>query len=159
RRMLMFPTCSGIAAPTRDAKMTDTTSDRFEGRSRTVPDTSPRSANLRRSTAIAVAVVLAVVAALFVSRVVHRTGSTHALACPVGRPLVPACGALLGVEPPGPSMSGPTGAETSLGRPVDLVYSFHDIDDVVPSPFDREVVASGRVLHIDIDSRDYESPD
>jgi hypothetical protein len=124
-----------------------------------VQGTSPRSANLRRSTVIAVAVVLAVVAALVVSRAVDRTGPTRALACPLDRHLVPACGALLGVEPPGPSTSGLAGAEASLGRTVDLVYSFHDINDVVPSPFDREVVASGRVLHVDIDSRDYENSD
>src|SRR4051794_11636618 len=56
-------------------------------------------------------------------------------------------------------MTDLAGSEASFGRPIDLVYSFHDINDVVPSAFDREVVASGRVLHIDIDSRDYADAD
>jgi hypothetical protein len=138
--------------------MERTTSDRFEGRSRTVPDTSPRSANLRRSAALAVATVLVVLAAL-VAVLVHRARSGPDVACPFDRHLVPACGALLGVEPPEPSSAGLDAAEESLGHPAGLVYSFHDIDDVVPSAFDRQVVASGRVLHVDIDSRDYSDPD
>jgi len=116
-----------------------------------VPDTSPRSANLRRLAVVAVVVVVAVVAT---GVAVQRARSGSDLSCPLDRHLVPECGALLGVEPPGPSLADLGRAESSVGRPVDLVYSFHDINDVVPSAFDRAVVASGRVLHVDIDSRD-----
>jgi hypothetical protein len=121
-----------------------------------VPGTSPRSANLGVLCAVALVVVVAVVAA---GVVVRRDGSGSDLACPLDRQLVPACGALLGVEPPEPAMSELGRAESDVGRPVDLVYSFHDINDTVPSAFDREVVESGRVLHVDIDSRDYADPD
>jgi len=100
-------------------------------------------------------VVLVVLAAV----VGRRPGSGSDLACPLDQHLVPSCGALLGVEPPAASMTDLAGSEASFGRPIDLVYSFHDVNDVVPSAFDRAVVASGRVLHIDIDSRDYASAD
>jgi hypothetical protein len=122
-----------------------------------VSDTSPRSANLLVASLVVLVVVVLAAAATGV--VVHRSRSGSALSCPLGRHLVPECGALLGVEPPEPSMTGLGRSETSLGNAVDLVYSFHDINDVVPSAFDREVVASGRVLHVDIDSRDYGNPD
>ena len=121
-----------------------------------MPDTSPRSANLRRLAVVAIVVVVAVVAT---GVAVQRARSGSDLACPLDRHLVPECGALLGVEPPGPSLADLGRAESSVGRPVDLVYSFHDINDDVPSAFDRAVVASGRVLHVDIDSRDYADPD
>jgi hypothetical protein len=121
-----------------------------------VTETPPKSANLRLLVASAVVAVLVVAA---VGVVVHRSRSGPDLACPLDQRLVPSCGALLGVEPPEPSLTGLGQAEASVGRPVDLVYSFHDINDVVPSAFDRSVVASGRVLHIDIDSRDYDDPD
>jgi hypothetical protein len=120
-----------------------------------VTGTPPKSANLLLS--VLLVVVVLIVAAAGVAA--HRSGSGSAPACPLDRELVPECGALLGVEPPEPSMTGLGSSEASVGRPVDLVYSFHDINDDVPSAFDREVVASGRVLHIDIDSRDYSDPD
>jgi len=124
-----------------------------------VLDTSPKPANLRRSRVIPLVVLLVLLLGAAAALVVRRAGSRSDVACPLDRHLVPSCGALIGVEPPGASMADVADSDASFGRPIDLVYSFHDINDAVPSAFDREVVASGRVLHLDIDSRDYASAD
>src|SRR4051794_35898139 len=90
----------------------------------------------------------------------HRSGDAVAPPrCPASSQLVPACGAMLGVEPPEASTTSLEAAETAVGRRFDLVYSFHDINDDIPSAYDRSLVDQGRVLHIALDSPDYGSAD
>jgi hypothetical protein len=102
--------------------------------------------------------VLTVTVAACCLRIV-QTPSTSGPRCPLDRQLVPSCGALLGITPPSPDRASLRAAERSVGHRFDLVYSFHDINDTVPSTYDRQVVASGARLHITIDSRDYGSDD
>lgn len=73
--------------------------------------------------------------------------------------LVPSCGALLGVTPESPTLPALRRADGALGRPFDFVYSFHDINDQIPSPYDSAVVEGGQILHVDIDARDFSNPD
>ena len=89
----------------------------------------------------------------------HRSHAGGPPRCAVDAHLVPACGALLGVEPPEATLSSLQGVEAAVGRRFDLVYSFHDINDDIPSAYDRALVDDGRVLHVDIDSREYGSAD
>lgn len=79
--------------------------------------------------------------------------------CPLDNLLVPRCVALLGVTPPAPSLTSLNSADPSPTHRFELVYSFHDINDLVPSAFDRAVVTRGSLLHVTIDSRDYGSAD
>jgi hypothetical protein len=88
-----------------------------------------------------------------------RPTASQAERCPRGAELVPSCGVLLGVTPPHPDVISLRDAEAAAGREFDMVYAFHDINDAIPSSYDKSVVDAGQILHIDIDSRDYGSPD
>ena len=124
-------------------------------------ETPSKSANVRRGARpLLVLGVIALAAALVTTLILRdsRQGGPD-LACPLNRLLVPACGALLGVEPASSTPGALDQVDDETGHRFDLVYSFHDINDTIPSAFDRQIVADGRVLHIDIDSRDYSSAD
>lgn len=101
-----------------------------------------------RRAGVAVALVLLVAALLGV-----RTWAPHRSGCSLSRELVPSCGVLLGVAPPTPTLASLRRTEAWLGRRVDLVYTFHDLDDRVPSAYERALVASGSLLHVSIDAR------
>ena len=85
--------------------------------------------------------------------------SPAAASCRVGADLVPTCGALLGVTPPQPDATSLKDTEQAAGRAFDLVYTFHDLNDVIPSPFEQGLVDDGYLLHIDIDARIYGGSD
>lgn len=103
--------------------------------------------------------VVVLVALLLLPALVSSGGLRPAKRCHLSAELVPSCGALLGVTPPTPTVAGLRQAEDHAGRRFDLVYTFHDINDRVPSAFDSAVVGSGAVLHLSVDARDYADPD
>jgi hypothetical protein len=76
-------------------------------------------------------------------------------ACTRSAELVPSCGVLLGITPPDPSLASLAAVEKTLGHRFALVHTFHDIDDAVPSAYERALAARGTVLHISIDPRVY----
>jgi hypothetical protein len=107
--------------------------------------------------ALLAAAVLGATVAACLGPTTHSTSPSPR--CPLDARLVPRCGALIGVTPPAPSLATLESVESRLAHRFELVYSFHDINDVVPSAFDRAVVARGSLLHLTIDSRDYASAD
>lgn len=119
--------------------------------STTEPDRVPRRGARRHLVLLGVvtALVLAVVVAGLASR-------RHAAPpCRLGADLVPSCGALIGITAPAPTLADLEQSERTIGSRPGLVYSFHDINDPIPSAYDSAVVARGQVLHIDIDARDF----
>lgn len=78
--------------------------------------------------------------------------------CPLSKQLVPGCGALWGVTTQDPTIQGLSAAENAVHRRFDMVYRFHDINDVIPDAAERAAVASGHILHISLDARDYGNP-
>lgn len=75
--------------------------------------------------------------------------------CPPNGKLAPACGALWGTTPPEPTFSSLQASEAAVDRRFDFMYRFHDLNDPIPDTEDQEVLASGTILHIAIDARDY----
>lgn len=102
----------------------------------------------------AVLVLLAVALGIILTR--HMPAQPQR--CPHSNELVPSCGALLGIAAPTPNVASLAAVEKALRHRFALVYSFHDINDAVPSPYDRAIVASGATLHISIDARVYGEP-
>ncbi|MBM6402704.1 hypothetical protein JQN72_00400 [Phycicoccus sp. CSK15P-2] len=68
------------------------------------------------------------------------------------------CGVLLGVTSERPDLGSLAEAERFAGRPYDLVYRFHGLDDTVPTDEERALVDSGRALHLNIETRVGPSP-
>jgi hypothetical protein len=66
--------------------------------------------------------------------------------------LEPSCGVLWGVTTQQPSLESVATTEGEVGRRFDMVYRFHQIDDALPTQDERRVVASGRTLHISLDT-------
>jgi hypothetical protein len=74
--------------------------------------------------------------------------------CSLGPSLVPTCGALWGISVPSPeTVAKVTADEQLVGRTFDIVYAFHQIGDVLPTTNERNLVASGHVLHYNIQSK------
>jgi hypothetical protein len=65
----------------------------------------------------------------------------------------PTCEVLLGTA----AGSTPTSTlERSIGRPFDIVYYFHGLDEGrLPTPAEKSAAAGGRILHIDLESRQF----
>jgi len=83
---------------------------------------------------------------------------TNVAPCPRSDELVPSCGVLLGITPPTPDAASLAATEQALGHRFAMVYTFHDINDEVPSAYDRAVLAGGALLHVSIDARVYGEP-
>jgi hypothetical protein len=79
-------------------------------------------------------------------------------ACTRSADLVPSCGVLWGVATNPNTAVQLHKVEQEQGRPFDMVYRFHDLDDTIPTDDERTLVRDGRVLHITIDSRIYQPP-
>jgi hypothetical protein len=72
--------------------------------------------------------------------------------CGNSRILEPRCGVLWGVATQTPSIDALGLVESAVGRRFDMVYRFHELDDVVPTEDERKIAASGRRLHISFDT-------
>src|SRR3977135_281179 len=68
---------------------------------------------------------------------------------------VPACGALWGIAAPGGSESVLHADETTVGRNFDIVYDFHQVGDTLPTAAEVDEVASGHLLHVNIESTNW----
>lgn len=79
--------------------------------------------------------------------------------CPLDPHLVPACGALWGITPPKPTYASLKASEVAVGRHFDFMNRFHDLNDRIPDKEDQQVLASGSILHIEIDARVYGKPE
>jgi hypothetical protein len=75
--------------------------------------------------------------------------------CTLSGKAVPSCGVLWGIAAKPPTPARITQVEQVLGRPVDFVYRYHDVNDVVPDDAERAWVAQGKLLHIAIAARDF----
>jgi len=85
----------------------------------------------------------------------HRSDT----ACTVNAKAVPSCGVLWGIATRPPTMSRLEQMEKTVGRPFDFVYRYHDINDQIPDPQERQLVSQGRLLHIAIAARDFRTGD
>lgn len=90
-----------------------------------------------------------------VSTPVSPTTSGH---CTLSAKLVPSCGALWGISTTPATVAQQQLVARMVGRGFDIVYRYHDIDDVVPTPTERQLISQGHILHIDIASRQYAIP-
>jgi hypothetical protein len=77
--------------------------------------------------------------------------------CVVSEKLVPSCGALLGVsvDPDGVDVAT---LERSMKRKFDLVYEFHGIDKPLPARDEAQLVAEGRILHVNVEAKEFDKP-
>ncbi len=122
-----------------------------------VPPGSRRASRLGRAAGLAAAVLLTASTAAGCA-LVEGTSPQGPPRCPLSDELVPSCGALLGVTSPKPTSDSLATTEDTLGRRVDFVYRFHDVDDAVPTDEERELLDEGRLLHLTIDSRNFADP-
>lgn len=109
----------------------------------------------RRQTIVGAAIVVAaVVLAIVVPRLVVMARSPApgtARDCAPDDKLVPPCGAWWGTYA-GDSPSDVTGREAVVGRRFDIVHTYHDFDDVFPTPAEASLTPS-RWLFYDWDNR------
>jgi hypothetical protein len=75
--------------------------------------------------------------------------------CSVSAKLIPTCGALLGVSAEPGGDADVAALERKLGRKFDLVYEFHGIDKPLPARDEERMVAEGRVLHVNIEAKEF----
>ena len=83
--------------------------------------------------------------------------STHPTdSCPASTDLVPSCGRVLwGLATRPQSLPALSAVEDSVGRAFDIVYNYHDINDVIPTETEVSEVQQGRTLHLAIAARIY----
>jgi hypothetical protein len=65
---------------------------------------------------------------------------------------------LLGITTEQPTTQAVQQAESGAKRRFDVVYRFHDIDDVIPTADEKKLVAQGRLLHVSVDARLFSGP-
>ena len=75
--------------------------------------------------------------------------------CTLSAKAVPSCGVLWGIATHPPTPARLKQAEAAIGRPVDFVYRYHDVNDVIPDAAEQAYVAEGKLLHIAIAARDF----
>ncbi|HET8615442.1 MAG TPA: hypothetical protein VFL94_07945 [Actinomycetales bacterium] len=85
----------------------------------------------------------------------HVSAPASGPGCSLSAKAVPSCGVLWGVSTRPPTVDTLHALEQKLGRPFDLVYRYHDVNDPVPDADERELVSEGRLLHIAIAARDF----
>lgn len=79
--------------------------------------------------------------------------------CPTGPALVPSCGTLLGVSVGPETRTDLAGLEAAIGRRFDLAYEFNGLDLPLPTAEQRDHVAAGRILHLDLEAKEFALPD
>jgi hypothetical protein len=86
------------------------------------------------------------------------TVRTKPVACSVSEANGADCGVLLGITTQQPTTQAVHKAESEAKRKFDVVYRFHDIDDVIPTADEKKLVADGRLLHVSVDARLFAGP-
>lgn len=86
-----------------------------------------------------------------------QSSTKHSRPCTLSAKAVPSCGVLWGVATHPPTLGRVAAAERAIGRQVDFVYRYHDVNDVVPDAAERRWVADGKLLHIAIAARNFSS--
>lgn len=79
--------------------------------------------------------------------------------CTVSPKLVPSCGALLGVSVEPTAATGLAALEQAMRRKFDIVYEFHGIDRPLPARNEAQLVAEGRILHVNIEAKEFAKPE
>lgn len=108
-------------------------------------------------TVLAVVALVAGCTAKHDQRVTMSKPAKQPANCAVSDKLVPSCGALLGVsvDPDGADVAT---LEKSMKRKFDLVYEFHGIDKPLPARNEAQAVAEGRILHVNIEAKEFDQP-
>jgi hypothetical protein len=75
--------------------------------------------------------------------------------CTLNAKAVPSCGVLWGIATHPPTEARLAAAEQAIGRSVDFVYRYHDVNDVIPDAEEKDWVSRGKLLHIAIAARDF----
>lgn len=78
--------------------------------------------------------------------------------CRLSPKLVPSCGVVWGIATQPQTLDALSTREQQVGRHFDLVYDYHDLNDVIPSETELREAQDGRILHIAIAARIYGSP-
>ncbi|MFC3994820.1 glycosyl hydrolase family 26 [Nocardiopsis sediminis] len=74
--------------------------------------------------------------------------------CEVSRILEPTCGVWWGASP---WQNDPAPLEEAAGRPMDIVYTWHGVDQTnIPNKRERRLAAEGRFIHANIEARAFE---
>jgi hypothetical protein len=84
--------------------------------------------------------------------------NTKPVPCSVAQVASRHCGVLLGITTQQPTTQAVQRAESEARHKFDVVYRFHDIDDVIPTADEKKVVAEGRLLHVSVDARLFAGP-
>jgi hypothetical protein len=79
-------------------------------------------------------------------------------ACHVSSELIPSCGILWAVATVPQSVPVLSSVEASVGRRFDVVYNYHDINDVIPTSAEQQEIGAGKILHLAIAARIYGEP-
>jgi hypothetical protein len=117
-----------------------------------------RSRDERRRTLRRVSAAAAMLAALSSCSILGGgSGSDQTRGCHLSSEAVPSCGVLWGISTQPRTMGHLESLEHELGRRFDLVYHYVDVNGTFPDHVERAEVAGGRLLHIAIASRDYDS--
>ncbi len=78
--------------------------------------------------------------------------------CTLSPKLVPSCGVLWGIDLPSSTAADFFAMGELVGRPFDIDYTYHDVNDVIPTAEEKEVVSRGAILHTSIAARDFGNP-
>ena len=69
--------------------------------------------------------------------------------------LVPSCGAWFGIASTPQTQPQLNYLEGLVNRKFDIVYNFHKIGDVLPTPSEKAIVRDGRMLHVNIETKTF----
>lgn len=83
------------------------------------------------------------------------TTTVRSQPCRLSSALVPSCGVVWGIATQPQTLDALSTVEQQVDRPFDLVYDYHDLDDVIPSDTELQEARDGHILHIAIAARVY----
>ncbi len=116
----------------------------------------------RRLRTIVIPAVAAILVALGLGSVPPVAASTTAPQAAAAEPcglisakLVPSCGAWWGIATRPQSYAQLAHLEGEMGRKFDTYYEFHIIGDTMPNAGERQAVAEGRMLHVNLETTKY----
>ena len=114
-----------------------------------------RPARARNAALIAGMIATVLIAAACTSSPKESKSAPASDGCAVSADLVPSCGALIGISVGPSSERDIASLEKVMKRKVDILYEFHGIDKKLPARDEKQMVAQGRVLHVNIESKEF----